>query len=360
MDIERHLLNEIRSSGPISLDDFMEAVLSKYYNSYYRAKNPLGEKKDFITSPEVSQMFGEMIALWVYNQWIISGKGEVNLAELGPGRGVLMRDIISVLDKTDMKNHYKISFVEVNEELIKEQKKILSGKQITWIKNPADIMDMKNIFIANEFFDALPIKQYHKVKSSWKELVINSNEFNDSLLFDKKVVTDDLNKYLNDEYPNAKDGANVEESIRTIEIIKLIAENVKKYNSSALIIDYGYDIDPKKRKSTQFYSTLQALRDHKYVPVLDKVGTADITAHVDFNAIKKAVKQRFAYSSEVISQREFLLSLGIELRLNELKKKNPELESILESQVNRLVSKDQMGELFKVIMITSNKQKFFS
>lgn len=357
--LERKILNLIKANSAIPIDHFMELALSSETNSYYRDKNPFDGMGDFITSPEISQMFGEMVGIWLYKQWKNIGEGHVSLVELGPGRGFLMRDIISVLSKTDMKNKFNIVLLEINSTLKQEQKKNIKFNNIKWVDDISKIPNSKCLFIANEFFDALPIKQFVKEKTIWKEITINSNENNDMLFFDRKVILDDFNDYLNNEYPNALDGAIIEESLTSIEKVKKISENIINYDSSAIIIDYAYDINPLNRKSTQFYSTLQAIREHKYVPVLEKIGSSDLTAHVDFASLKKSAHQRGISCYGSITQKDFLYNLGIEIRAKELISKNQKLESVIKNQLDRLTSSDKMGELFKVLFLTSKNNKCF-
>ena len=360
MEIEIELINRIKEEGHISISDFMKLVLTQSKSSYYRSKNPIGEQGDFITSPEISQMFGEMIGIWVYQQWLKLGKNHINLVELGPGNGSLTRDVIKVLSKTDMQNKFSVRLFEINEELKNAQKESLRSikQNVNWIRELDEIENKQSIFLANEFFDALPINQYIKEKNTWKEFILKLSPGANQIIFDKKQVPDQLDEQFKYEYIHAKDGAIIEESIEALQIAKFLAQHAKKFDSAALIVDYGYDIKSQDRVSNQFYSTLQAIKEHKYVPILDKLGSCDLTAHVDFNKLKLAINSSGAKSFGTITQRDFLKSLGIDLRANILMKLNPELKNILNSQLKRLTDKGQMGNLFKVLTIAKSETKF--
>ncbi len=354
MEIKNIIFKSIREKGHLTISQFMEIILTSYEGSYYRAKNPLDQDGDFITAPEVSQMFGEMVGVWVYKQWLILGKPEkINIVEFGPGRGLLMRDLLRVILKTEMKNHISVFLYDVNEALIKVQKEILSSfPEVKWIEHITDLEQKTTIFIANEFFDALPITQYIKVKENWHEVVLRTNPAGNTIIFDKFEVEEHIDEYLSFEYRNAKDGAIVEESKIAADYVRFLARNIKEFNSVALILDYGYDLEPNERKSSQYFSTLQGIKKHKYTPILHDIGNTDISSHVDFNRIKKIASNLDVKSISVVTQREFLLEQGIVQRLEDLAAKNPELTNLLYSQYNRLVSDNEMGRLFKALVMS--------
>lgn len=362
MEIKTLLFQEIRKRGYISISEFMEIALTLFPSSYYRFKNPFSDQGDFITSPEVSQMFGEMVGIWVYNQWQLLGKpSPVNLVELGPGQGLLMRDLIKVILKTEMKAALAaVYFYDVNEILIEKQKQNLSFFDNTkWTSDLNKLPNIPCIFIANEFFDALPINQYVKEKETWRQVILKDNPEGTNIIFEKITVNDNLNEFFNSNYKNAKDGAVIEESTHAAEYIKFLSRHSLDYQSASLIIDYGYDIEPAIRKETQFYSTLQAIKEHKYSPLLEEIGRADISAHVDFQFLKQQIEYHKAKVEGAITQRDFLLMLGIEIRCQKLIEFNPSMRKILTAQLERLVSKKGMGELFKLICITHPRNNQF-
>lgn len=355
MEIRNIIFKKLREKGHLTISEFMEIALTGYDHSYYRAKNPLERDGDFITAPEVSQMFGEMIGIWVYKQWLILGKPKkLNIVEFGPGRGVLMRDLLRVVLKTDMKNHISVFLYDVNEALIKKQKDTLATfSDVRWLENISQVEAETSIFIANEFFDALPITQYIKVNENWYESILRSTPAGDNIIFDKFEVEEYINEYLNYEHKNAKDGAIIEESKISADYVRLLANHVKNHGSSVLILDYGYDVEPGERQSSQYFSTLQGIKKHQYTPILHDIGNVDISAHVDFNRIRKIAGNIEVKVSNTITQKEFLLEQGISQRLQDLVLKNPELKNILYSQYDRLVSDKEMGNLFKAMVISA-------
>lgn len=339
--------NKIKSIAVI-----MKGAMSASPNSYYKKQQPLGEEGDFITSPEISQMFGEMIGIWALHAFGKLGKPlAFNLVELGPGRGLLMRDLLNgTLKQTEFHQALKIHLLDINPILIAEQKKQLADYAVNWIDKIEDLPPLPTIFIANEFFDALPIRQYSKKNAKWHEIHVMLKEHNVAEII-YADISEEKQRQLNDDHPNAQEDAIFEESPESLGIMQSIAEHIKKYRGAALIIDYGYDIEPSKRNKDQYNSTLQAVKDHKFHPVFEDLGRADLSAHVDFNALKNiALKQQLKITGAV-SQRILLQTLGIDLRLKSLLVANPELKEILEKQHHRLTAKDTMGELFKAIII---------
>lgn len=366
MSIENEIRKVISKKGYIYVDELMRMAMSSFANSYYRSKQPLGSDADFITAPEISQMFGEMIGLWCVGEWERLGKpNPVNLVELGPGRGLLMRDLLRATKNAEgFHEALRVQMLEINPKLIAEQKERLKSSgysgldpeshecdgQITWIDSVSQISELPTIIIANEFFDALPIRQYVKVKKDWHEIALVIDPDDGMLRFDKRpMMPRILAGQVSLEHLKTRDGAVIEESPESIEIIQIIAEHIKKFSGAALIIDYGYEVPPLLRSDNQYMGTLQAVKRHKFAPVLASLGEADLSAHVDFYALGQAARARAVEVSEVGSQGEFLKGLGIEVRLKSLQEKNPELRDALARQVARLVGAEQMGRLFKVM-----------
>ena len=226
-------------------------------------------------------------------------------------------------------------------------------KEMNWIEGISDLPKLPVIIIANEFFDALPIKQFVKIQNKWFESILVVDPIDGQIKYSKIEIHKALQNQLEFEHINANDGAIIEESIESLKIIRSLSNHIYKYFGSALIIDYGYDIQTTKRSRNQYNSTLQAIKNHQYWPIIDTLGEADLTAHVDFDALKKASKERGINDFRNFSQRNFLLAYGIGLRLRELKKGITQAEcDILDKQVLRLVSQGMMGELFKVLEIS--------
>jgi NADH dehydrogenase [ubiquinone] 1 alpha subcomplex assembly factor 7 len=356
MSIENEMRKRISLEGYISIDDLMRTAMSASSNAYYRSKQPLGPEADFITSPEISQMFGEMIGLWSISAWERLGRpNPVNLIELGPGRGLLMRDLLRATKKVkEFHDALQIQMLEINSKLIEEQRDRLVGYQVSWISSVNQISHLPSIIIANEFFDALPIRQYIKIKRDWHEVALVIDPDDGMLKFDKRPMMPRIFAgQVNLEHIKARDGAIVEESQESIETMQFISDHIKNFSGAALIIDYGYDISPSLRQDHQYMSTLQAIKGHKFVPVLSSLGDADLSAHVDFYALTQAAKTRMIKVSAIKSQGDFLKSWGIELRLKDLQDKNPELAEVLRRQVHRMIADDTMGKLFKVMELYS-------
>jgi SAM-dependent MidA family methyltransferase len=354
MAIDFGIRNIIKSDGHIKIDDMMREVLRAHSDSYYRKIRNIGIKGDFITSPEISQLFGEMIGLWAIEKWQQLGRpGRFTLLELGPGQGKLMQDFLRVAKLVpEFYKAAEIYLLEINQYFIKKQRARLEqfDKEITWISDVKKLPEDPLIIIANEFFDALPIKQYVKVKTKWFESVLVVDPVDGRIKYSKMAIKDLLQKQLLLDHPNAQDGAILEESVESLDITRILSKHLKSYCGAALIIDYGYDINTETRDRGQYNSTLQAVKNHQYSSIIETLGEADVTAHVDFNALKKAAYEQAVRDCFVSSQREFLLKYGIELRLSELKKKvTTEQADILNKQVFRLISEKQMGQLFKVL-----------
>lgn len=360
MAIDSKIRQVIAENGHIKIDEMMRQVLSVHSSSYYKSIKNIGSDSDFITSPEISQLFGEMIAIWAITQWEKIGKPDkFILLELGPGTGSLMHDFLRVSNiEPNFLQAAEIYLYDINPNFINKQREKIAplSKEIKWINNFENLPSKPLIIVANEFFDALPIKQYIKVKKHWFEYVFITDPFTGSIKYDKMSVPKNLQIQLDIEHINANDGAVFEESIESLVIIRKLSCHIENYNGAALIIDYGYNIKAENRKRSQYNSTLQAMKNHKYWPIIDTLGEADITSHVDFNALEKAAREQKIVKFDYCTQREFLLNYGIELRSKILQKSLPQEEHyILDKQVERLTSPSMMGELFKVLSFTSLK-----
>ncbi|MFK8039771.1 MAG: class I SAM-dependent methyltransferase [Rickettsiaceae bacterium] len=357
MRIDFKIRQFIQSNDYITIDQLIKEALSINRNSYYKTKKDIGSDGDFITSPEISQLFGEVIGIWCIDQWQKLGSpNQCNIVELGPGNGVLMRDALkSIKLKPDFYNNVSVQLFDINPHFKAVQKRNLSqfDLDITWIDDISQMKNTPTILIANEFFDALPIKQYIKVKEKWYEVIVKIEPFDSKIRFDKiELTSKQLQAQLLHEHVNAQDGAVIEESIESMNIIRLISDQIKKYTGSALIIDYGYDIKPLQRTKLQYNGTLQAMQDHQYIPILDSLGIADLSAHVDFGALKKIASAHFVNVVGVIEQSKFLIDHGILLRLNSMDL-DLQTKYLLQKQVDRLINPNEMGKLFKVLIFSS-------
>jgi NADH dehydrogenase [ubiquinone] 1 alpha subcomplex assembly factor 7 len=348
----------IKDFGHIKIDDLMREVLSINPSSYYRSKTSIGADGDFITSPEISQLFGETIGFWVINKWQEMGcPQKFALVELGPGQGILMRDLMRVAKLLpEFMEAVEIFLYEINQNFIKKQKNNLAfiKQKIHWINNINKLPPIPCIIISNEFFDALPVKQYIKSRHIWYESVIVCDPTDGLLKFDKIELNKALFNQLNIDHINAQDGALIEESAESLEITRKIAIHLMKFKGVCLTIDYGYNIELCNRTRNQYNSTLQAIKNHQYHSIIDSLGEADLTTHVDFNALKNAALQKGIKNITISSQHDFLVNNGIIIRQTNLKSlAQADYSSILDNQLYRLIAKEQMGEIFKVMEYTS-------
>jgi NADH dehydrogenase [ubiquinone] 1 alpha subcomplex assembly factor 7 len=324
MNLESHIKNLISVNGPIGVDQFMEVVISHYYKN----NNPFGSKGDFITAPEISQMFGEIIGIWCANHWMNTGSNKFTLVEIGGGNGTLMNDLLR--GTKHIPNFHQsitqIAMIEISPLLQAKQKSTINFSNIAWY-NDLNELDAENcIIICNEFFDALPIKQFIKEDDGFREILVALN--NDNFEFIKSShLVHNLTK------------ASTRSIIETSNVSLAYANSIKNKlgkGGAALIIDYGY-IDPP------YKSTLQALKNHKYHDALSDLGTADITALVDFKALGEVFQ-----NSKITTQGEFLKAYGIDARAQSLIKNGANPQEIT-SALHRLTNPEQMGSLFKVL-----------
>ncbi len=330
MNIVATLKELIKQSGSIPVDKFMEMVIPYYYKN----NNPFGKKGDFVTAPEVSQMFGEMIGIWCANHWLNKGKNKFTLVEIGGGNGTLMADLLR--GTKNVKGFHdaikQIAMVEISPSLQEKQKSKILFSNINWYSDLKEVDSENCIVICNEFFDALPIKQFIKEQDGFKEIHIGLK--NDEFEF----VTKSISWHLGDLCGVGVIVEKSESSIRYAEVIK------QKIGSAgaAIIIDYGY-------VETSYKSTLQALKSHKFHNVLKEIGEADITAHVDFKSLAKVFDD---FKANIIPQGDFLIKCGIMARAAMLIDNGADPKEIHEA-LARLINNDQMGQLFKVLEITT-------
>jgi NADH dehydrogenase [ubiquinone] 1 alpha subcomplex assembly factor 7 len=312
--MERALRDRIAAEGPISVETFMEAC-----NTYYYAtRDPLGEAGDFTTAPEISQMFGEMLGACLADVWKRAGAPpDAIYAELGPGRGTLASDALRMLQTAGFRGD--VHFVETSPALRDAQKRAVPDAN--WHEEIAELPARPLLLVANEFLDALPVRQF--VAGVERRVVAAAG----GLAFDR-------------------DGEIVEESPARAAAAISIARRIAEAGGIALLIDYGH-------WTSAAGDTLQAVHGHAYAPVLDRPGEQDLTAHVDFQVIAGVARDAGAIVTPVVPQGEWLLRLGIEARAQALARANAGRARDIEAALHRLTSADEMGALFKVIAIHS-------
>ena len=342
---------KIKNNQSFTLDKFIEESLYNKTSGYYMKKNPFGKKGDFITSPNISVLFSEMIAIWVVSFWQNLGcPKKFNLIELGAGNGEMMKVLVNTFEKFQIfKNSCHIKILERSKLLRKKQKININKKNIQWLNDLSELDNSPCIFLANEFFDALPIKQFIKKERKWFERHVRF--FNNK--FEYFDVPFDMEKFENKiKFKITKQQNFIEYSPQSTEYLKIISNKIKRNNGGILIIDYAY-IDKKMK------NTLQAVSKHKYCDVLKGFGNSDITYNLSFSLLNRIVKELSSLTSMNTTQGEFLTKLGILERAEILSKKMLFSEKAdIYFRIKRLIDKNQMGELFKVMLITTNKNKF--
>ena len=343
MLVEQQIKSEILlKKKDMRLDTFLHYAMYNE-NGYYYKKKPIGKKEDFVTSPEISQLFGEIIGLYLYYIWKTKIRSKFNFIELGPGKGTLFRDIArSVASFPDFLNSAKISFVEINKELIKIQniniKKEFSH-DINWSKSINFKSNNPSIIYSNEFFDCFPIRQFIH-KKSWFEKYVSFNKYENKLYFsDKKVINKQLLTILN-LYKNSR---LLEISFERNQYFKKICKFIKNKGGVFFTIDYGYTKDIKN-------FTLQAVQGHKFSNVLENIGEKDISSHVNFNDFISIANDNNLTIEEYSTQRDFLIKYGILERRKKLS--NSKQMNIINSGLDRLINKKEMGNLFKCLVIS--------
>lgn len=331
-DLAESFRRLIRENGPISLAQYMGESNARYYNS----RDPLGGDADFITAPEVSQVFGELIGLWFADIWMRAGRPEVvNYVELGPGRGTLSSDALRAAAQHGLQP--KVHFVEGSETLRKIQKRALPHAV-----HHADVTSLPDdgplLIIANEFFDALPIRQLLRVESGWRERMVGLAEGELEFVAGDKPMDVVVPQVRAD----AEVGTVLETSAAAAAVMSELADRLVTQGGAALIIDYG-------AMEQQAGSTLQAIRAHQKIGVLAQPGEMDLTAHVDFGALRDVATRQGSHVLGLSTQGEWLAALGAQMRFAALKRQSPDKAEVLDRQSMRLTAPDQMGELFKVL-----------
>jgi len=311
--LERALRDRIQAEGPITVEAYMEAC-----NAYYYAtRDPLGASGDFTTAPEISQMFGEMVGAALADCWKRSGApSDAIYAELGPGRGTLASDALRVMRAAGFRGEAHL--VETSPVLRDKQAEAVPDA--VWHDSIHDLPARPLLLVANEFLDALPVRQH--VGGVERRVTIAAG----GLAFDR-------------------DGDIVETSPARNEAVASIAICLAAKGGAAIFIDYGHE-------RTSPGDTLQAVRSHGFAPVLSAPGEQDLTAHVDFEAVANAALDGAAVT-RVVTQGEWLIGLGIQARAQSLARGNPDRAHDVQAALDRLTAREQMGQLFKVIAIHS-------
>ena len=340
-----------KKTKTLPVDKFFQNVLYDKKNGYYNSKTPIGSLGDFITAPSISNLFSEMIAIWIVSTWEIIGKPKnINIVELGPGNGSLTKILIKVFKRfPEFNKSNKIYLLEISSLLKKIQKNNLKNFDLKWIKNLAEIRNGVNLFIGNEFLDSLTVKQFIKKNDEWYERYIVEDK-NLRKIVNIKI---NINKYEKKFGINFSNKQNfIELPIKQIQFINLISDYIKRNEGGVLFIDYGYN-------GGKMFDSLQAVKNHKKVNYLDNKGKVDITHLINFDLLKKIFKRSGLKVNGLISQELFLKKIGIFERAELITQNLPFLQkSDIYYRINRLTDKKQMGDLFNVIFASSPNINF--
>ena len=346
-------LKFFKKSKSLAVDDFFQNVLYDKKVGYYTSRQPFGEKGDFLTAPKISILFSEMIAVWMVSTWEAFGKPKnFNIVELGPGDGSLTKIILNVFKKFPKFNTAKkMHLFEVSNFLKNLQKKNINDKQVKWINNLKNIKKDPVIFFGNEFFDAIPIKQFKREQD---------------YLLEKYYILDKNNKIKEFFKRASKKDFEIIKSYKMLENLKFIEypklgfkelnkiiKKISKLKGCLLMIDYGY-LKPNNQ------NTLQSVMRHKKNNIFKNLGKADITSHVNFKLLNEFFLRNNLKVKKIISQKDFLKNMGIieraeiiasKMRFND--------QSNLYLRLKRLLSPNLMGDLFKVILAYNFKNNSF-
>ncbi len=342
----------LKNNFNIPLDKFIDKALYDKKIGYYMKKEPFGKDGDFITAPNLSRLFSEMIAIWIIGFWENLGSPKnFNLVELGAGNGSMMKILIETFKKfPHFFNSCNIIIHEKSSKLIKIQKKKLIQKKVIWVSDIKKIKTIPTIFVANEFFDSIAIKQFIKIDNLWFEKYVNIKKKERPYFLNKKIDIKKFEKKIG--YDISKNQNFIEYSLLSVEYLKKIAHNIKKSNGGLLIIDYGYF--ERKMKNT-----LKAISNHKYTNILKNVGKSDITYNINFYLFKKIVHKLGGLKNIMTTQGNFLVKMGIKKRAEIISRnKDFSKKADIYFRLKRLIDEKHMGNIFKVMFIKKQKNNF--
>ncbi len=336
--LKQRLIDHIRDNGPMTVAEFMGACLYDPNDGYYATRPSIGGAgADFLTAPEASQMFGELIGLWCAHEWDALAKPAFNWIELGPGSGALMQDMLRATQRIEgMHDAASVILIETSGPLRSAQTERVPAAE--WALRLEDAPPGPSLIVGNEFLDCLPIRQFVYGEDGWHEKLVGADEA-DQLIFGLSSAIP---------APDSDDeiGAVREIAPALDVLIYEIERRLHEAPGRALLIDYGY-VRPEGA------DTLQALKRHQKVDPLDAPGEADLTAHVDFARVAHLAREAGLDVAGPITQAQFLRGLGIEFRTEALSRANPEHADRLARELRRLTHDEEMGALFKVICLSS-------
>ncbi len=350
-NLQKHIEQQIQMHGPMDVGTFIATALGHPQWGYYMKQDPLGVDGDFTTASEISQMFGELLGAWVVDVWTKLGQpSPFLLLECGPGRGTLMADLLRATKAVPgFHDAMQIHLMETSPTLKAKQKTVLAGYTPQWHDTLNSLpSNAPLILLANEFLDALPVRQLQKVGLEWQERVIAVND-NQALTFGLRPAGPDLMLMIPPTVKFSPDGSVFELSPVRDFFVRNVCNRLENQGGVALFSDYGHD------KSAPG-ETLQAVKNHAYVPVLENVGDVDLTTHVDFGALAVAAGEEGMSVNGPAEQGAFLKALGIKERADALMQTaTPGQQQDIQTGLDRLISSTQMGRLFKMMALRHDK-----
>ncbi len=347
--LQSRILRMIAHDGPMPLAQYMHLSLADPADGYYANRQAIGAAGDFITAPEVSQLFGEMIGIWCVAMWRAMGEPQsFVLAEAGPGRGTLFADVLRTASRfADFQRAARPVLIETSPAMIRAQRQLLARNDVEWVARIGDLPSTSLILFANELLDVLPIRQFVKSGPLWRERGVTATE-------DGQLQTVLLPNTLDPVslpagHENETDGAVFEHAPAREAWIAELAARLEAQGGAALLIDYGHAV-------SGFGDTFQAMRGHGYADPFAQPGLADLTAHVDFAALVSVALDSGVTASPIVTQGDFLSAMGIAERAGALGATVDEAgRDAFREQVMRLVDDSQMGQLFKVLALADVK-----
>jgi NADH dehydrogenase [ubiquinone] 1 alpha subcomplex assembly factor 7 len=345
------LARRIRETGPITIAEYMAQALGHPEHGYYSRRDPFGRQGDFITAPEISQIFGELVGLWCADTWERMGRPQpVHLVELGPGRGTLMSDALRAARVLPAFRHaLRLHLVETSPFLRARQAAALGEAEPVWHATIDTLPDGPAMVVANEFFDALPVHQFQKTARGWRERLVTFDEASGNFAVRLAGRRTEASALLPKRLADAPPGAVFEVSPSALAIARALGQRLAAAGGAALIIDYGYVLGGRG-------DTLQAVRGHRRHDVFADPGEADLTAHVDFAALGDAASAGGARFNGPVTQGSFLRALGIATRLERLLRGATPTQAVaLKTGCRRLIEPGEMGTLFKVLALADPK-----
>jgi NADH dehydrogenase [ubiquinone] 1 alpha subcomplex assembly factor 7 len=338
VSLKERLVEYIRENGPMTVAEYMAACLHDPDDGYYATRPSIGgESADFLTAPEASQMFGELIGLWCAHEWDALGKPAFNLIEIGPGRGVMMQDMLRATQRIEgLHDSMNVVMVETSAPLREAQAERVPDAE--WALKLEDAPPGPSMIVANEFLDCLPIRQFVRGEEGWHEKLVGVDE-GGALMFGLSAAIG---------APESEDelGAVREIAPALDSVVYELERRLHEAPGRALFIDYGY-VKPEGA------DTLQAVKAHKKLDPIEAPGESDLTAHVDFARLTTLAETAGLAVHGPVTQGAFLRALGIDFRAEALARANPSHAARLTREVKRLTDAAEMGALFKVICISS-------